>query len=201
MKVRAWGLLVLMSLWGGYASVAQVVSRPLTKDESDVARTRIVASLVKGVAGPVSVEKGQEFAVSGEGFGSFWLEPVRYLSHDPGGDGASYRCGVFVLPAKGAATFVPTLGYKWTEAMSCDGLDGLGFSAGDGHGPPRVLLLYSAESPNAAVKDPMVLDWNAAAQRYAGNERLSRRLEDDGKALSIAGIKRQLKSYEGGGEK
>jgi hypothetical protein len=185
-------LLVLVSLWGGCAAIAQVASRPLTADESAVAKTRIVAALVKGAAGPVSVEKGQEFAVSGEGFASFWLEPVRYLSHDAGGDGTSYRCGVFVLPAKGAATFVPTLGYKWTEAMSCDGLDGLGFSAA-GNGPPRVLLLYSAESPNAAVKDPMVLDWDAAAQRYGGNERLSRRLEDDGKAVSIAGIKRLLK--------
>jgi hypothetical protein len=104
---------------------------------------------------------------------------------------------MFVVHATGTPQFLPTIGYEWTEAVRCDGLEGVGFMASDASAPPRVLLLYSAASPNAASMEPVVLDWDALSRRYVSNEKLSRRLEDDDKATTIAGMKRQLRSYQG----
>jgi hypothetical protein len=195
----AWTLVGVLFAGAGPGR-AQVKARLLTQDEIANVRVRLQLSADARIAGPLQVDAAQSFAVEGTGFAGFTLVPVRFESHDEAGSGTSYRCGVFVVMGAGAAGFLRTVGYDWTETVRCDGLDGLGFVAdARGRTAPQILLLYSAASPNASVKEPVVLQWSSASGRYAANERLSRFLEDDAKALSIAGMKRFLRSYKGSG--
>ncbi|ADW69828.1 hypothetical protein [Granulicella tundricola] len=183
----------LLLLGGGIAS-AQISARPLTGQEALTAHARIKPSLVAGITGPLLFQDKQGFEVSGAGFISFTMLPVRFYSRTDWG-GTVYRCGVVFLPAQQSPVFLRTVGYDWTEVEQCEGIKGVGFVDGGGKMPPRIVLLWDAASPNASVNEPMVLDWNAGANRYVGNATISQRLENDLKTFTIAAIKQQLKLY------
>lgn len=189
-----WVLLVCMM---AVSACAQVKARLLSKDESAALEGRLSPSLVPEIAGALRAEAAQEFLVEPAGGQSFRLAPVHYPWRDQGSNAVTDKCGVFIEYAGNEMQFLPTIGMGWLNVFKCRGLAAVGFVAGAAGMPPRILLLYTADTPQDIDNEPAVLDWSSSARRYIWNEKISLRLAEDGKANSIAEMKVALKRYAG----
>ncbi len=183
-------LLLLGMLLAPPAAPSRVVTHPLTAAEITSSASLLDRSQIASFAGKLHVQKQQAFAVQSSG-SSFRLEPVIYEANDAGSGNSVPRCGVFILDDKAKAAFVPTLGSTWTDMETCTDLEGVGFVE-MGVDMPRILLLYSASSPNYSTREPIVLDWDSASKQYRGNKDLSLALTHKGGNVSIAGMKRRI---------
>ena len=192
--VKYAGLLVLVMIWGP-AATCQTKSRSLTKAETSQLKSRLNSSLIQGLAGPVVLDPTQQFEVSGTGFETFWMGPVRYESKNPNGVNTSPRCGVFAGPPHGPLSFVPTLGYGLTDEEICGKLLGAGFLQAGKEATPLVLLLYAANiPPRDATRDAVVLRWDSAGKRFLVDEKLGAKLGQGGEIETVAELKRAVKA-------
>lgn len=152
--------------------------------------SRLDRSLIPNLVDQFKPNGRQSFLVKGRGFPAFSIVPVRYESTSADSKQPSFRCGVYVVPAAGAARFVRTLGYDNREAEICGDLLGVGF-LGDAPKPPRVILLYNGGSFNSPGKDPVILDWDVIGKGYVSNDKIVNRLNN---VTTVAGIKSRLKA-------
>ena len=189
------GVPILLFCLTALSACAQLKTRSMTKDEIAASKALIASSLVPGIAGPLHIEEAQSFYVEGAGFESFSLVPVHYRWREKEASTSSEMCGVFVVHASHALEFLQTVGMGWLNVFNCDSLEAVGFMDANGGAPPRILVLYTANTPHDIENEPAVLDWSLSSRKYVWNETLSTRLAADGKTSSILEIKRQLRSY------
>jgi hypothetical protein len=149
----------------------------------------ILPTHVKGI----EVERQQVFALGSQTSSELTLVPVRFEAPTSGGgQGTGFQCGIYLVPKSGKESFVSTIGTGRREALQCEGLSAVGAMTEVGD-KPRLILLYRASSPNATVREPVVLLWDSAARSYQVDETISQQLEDDPTAISVAAIRRRLR--------
>lgn len=194
MMFRACSLLILFSCLAASSGTAQFKARLLTKGEIDAAHISADPVHMPGIAGPLRIEEAQAFLIEGSSFAKLLMVPVRYVWRDKEAvrPTNSDMCGVFLIRSEGARQFVPTVGMGWLDVFNCNSLDAVGFLAGEAGGPPRILLLYSANSPRDIEEEPVVLDWSVSSQSYSWNEKVSQQLATTGNINSISDMKRLL---------
>jgi hypothetical protein len=190
MRFRSHIVLAIAAMLGvACCAGAQVRSTLLTPAEISRIAPKLDRKQIPSFSAEMDIERKQSFRLAGPGFETFSMLPVGFDSTSKENKIPAPRCGVFIVPEAGAATFVPTLGHGWTEAETCNELDGVGFLAGKDH--PYILLLYTGSSPNAVTSEPVILVWDAAAKHYVANQELSSKMPDHG---MIPAMKAKLKA-------
>ena len=194
MICRACGLYLLFFCVTASSATAQFKARLLTKGEIDAAQISADPVRMPGIAGPVRINEAQAFSIEGSGFAKLLMVPVRYAWHDkePARPTNSDMCGVFLIRSESVRQFIQTVGMGWLDVFNCNSLEAVGFLAGEAGGPPRIILLYSANSPHDIEDEPVVLEWNAASQGYVWNENVSQQLATTGNVNSVSDMKRLL---------
>ena len=104
-------------------------------------------------------------------------------------------CFVALVPAAAPADLIFTVGTGSWEAVSCTGVDAVGFLENARSEYPWIALLYSAQSPNAESKPSVILGWNGKAKAYQIDEATSAKA-DDIPDRSIRGIKSFLRTKQ-----
>jgi len=99
------------------------------------------------------------------------------------------NAGCFVaIVHQGKASLTPTIGYGDYEAETCSGPASVGvLSSGS---PVRFGVVFDASSPNAQVREPVVVSWNRGDNTLLIDDALSVKASQAG-ALTIAAM-RQL---------
>lgn len=172
------------------AATAQVAAKLVQGAELQDAEKQAASLIPPGIKGPIQTDSRQVFRIEGGAFPAFTMVPIRYLAATAAG-GSVYRCGVVMLSPKSAPYEIRTIGYAWTEAEQCAGVEAVGFMQ-YALERPRLLLLYRASTRNASLKEPLVIDWDASAGAYVANEKLSSQLEDEPAAATISGMRKIL---------
>jgi hypothetical protein len=100
-------------------------------------------------------------------------------------------CFVGFHSSNGADYVIFTIGVGNWEATSCNELLAVGFIESENNFPPKILLLYSAQSPNFESKPAILLSWNKKSSRYEIEEKTSALL-DNATDRTITGLKQIL---------
>ncbi len=118
------------------------------------------------------------------------LLPVRFRPARPSFPNQQNWCGLAIGSPDGSATTLVTLGTDWTETVSCNGLREAGEVPAAG-GVPRFVLVYAASSPNAEVRVPVVLRWEAG--RAVLDAEASQQVDEAGRGGSLERIRAALR--------
>ena len=78
--------------------------------------------------------------------------------------------GVFIA-SRGAATFLPTLGYGNYEPVQCTALKAVRFRYPEGRtAPPRIEMSYEGSTPNATSEQYVAFSWSAMKKAYVEDD-------------------------------
>ena len=167
-------LLCVSSIVAKPSELIPLQDRHIIAQELVATRARLITSLVPRIAAPIEIDPKQVFALERGGRVAMYVEPVRFQSYDTEVlTHTSYRCGVFILPAEGAATFLPTIGYGQYEPVQCDGLKRVHFKYAKGRlAPPNIEMYYEGSTPHANSEQYVAFSWNAAKKAYFEDQSL-----------------------------
>ena len=200
--MRVWILLVLSGVLRGSALAQQRQTaslKPLPPGEAAGLIDHIPKTLLPTHSSRVEVQKKQVFSLVAPGQTDLLLVPVRFWHEEPEQLDTEHtlipedRCGLFVMPKGGVASFV------WTDTSDsviglCGGVKAIGMMPQEG-ARPRLILIYRTYSPpQQEYVATFVLAWDAAKGMYAVDQKLSDSLNngpDEGK-MTIAGARAAL---------
>lgn len=99
-------------------------------------------------------------------------------------------CFVALSRPGGSTELVVTIGRGPWEAESCIEVKAVGIVAN--HGRPSIGIVYEAASPNSAVLEPLVLNWNRKSRQLEIDEQASQKASIAG-ATTLLDVRRALK--------
>jgi hypothetical protein len=188
--------LVLGCLVAG-AQTASLKAVPLS-DTANLAN-RIPKGLLPSHSSRVSVVQKQVFSLVAAGQPDLLLVPVKFWHDETAQMDPDHmlmpedRCGLFVMPKGGTASFV------WTDTSDstiglCGGVQAIGMMPQEG-ARPRLILIYRTYSPpQQKYVATFVLAWDAAKGTFTVEQKATDYLNngpDEGK-MTVAGAKAAL---------
>ena len=154
---------------------AQTASlKPVPPDEAVRLINRIPKTLLPPHTSHIEVQQKQAFSLVAPGQPDLLLVPVKFWHGEPSEIDANHmlverdRCGLFVMPKDGKASFVWTLDDKTGLAVDfCGGMTAIGTIPNEG-ARPRLIAIYKTYSPPQFEDIPKyVLVWDATKETYA----------------------------------
>ena len=151
--------------------------KPLIGEQLVATTNAINQELQNTTLQDVSYTEGQSFTITFSNGSSLAMLSGKGKYNNPEGIFVD-TCFVGFAPASGSAYLIFTVGIGNWEATSCNDLLAIGFIADEAMEHPKILLLYSAQSPNYESKPAALLSWNKKASHYEVDEKTSALLDN-----------------------